>query len=148
MKILGDMDQIISLPKFALDCPVLRLGANIFGAATTIQNAFPAEFTARIFDAPVSFPVLLSDSGRAIHASLSGRSIALLGTILHGYTDDVAVVEALGTILTNGDAGSLSSITSLLQGLTLPGIGPAGIPAVPPAKHRKRAPPAAQKTHR
>jgi hypothetical protein len=52
MEILGDMDQIGSLPKFTLDCPVLRLGANIFGAATTIQNAFAAEFTARSWMRP------------------------------------------------------------------------------------------------
>jgi hypothetical protein len=56
-----------------------------------------------------------------------------LGAILHGFTNDLAVLEALGTVLTNGDTDSLSSIISHLQGLTLPGTGPAGIPVVPPA---------------
>jgi hypothetical protein len=40
-KITGDMGQVITLPKFALDCPVLRMGANIFGAATSTPDAQP-----------------------------------------------------------------------------------------------------------
>jgi hypothetical protein len=98
-----------------------------------------AEFTARIWDTTIVFPDLLTATGRIIHSPLSGRSIALgmllpaLGTTLHGFTNDLAVLDALGTVLTNGDTDSLSSITSHLQGLTLPGTGPAGIPVVPPA---------------
>jgi hypothetical protein len=136
----ADMDQIISISIFALDSSVLRLGSNIFGAATAIQDAFVAEFAARIWDTSASFPNFLTDTGRVIHSPLSGRSIALgmllpdLGAILHGFTNDLAVLEALGTVLTNGDADSLSSIISHLQGLALPGTGPAGIPVgVPPA---------------
>ena len=139
-KVAGDLAQIISIPMFSLNSPVLRLSSNIFGAATPVQDAFVADFTARLWDTTISFPNLLTDTGRVIYSPLSGRSIALgmllpdLGTTLHGFTNDLAVLEALGTVLTNGDADSLSSIISHLQGLALPGTGPAGIPVgVPPA---------------
>jgi hypothetical protein len=68
-KVTGDMDQIISISMFALDSPVLRLGSNIFGAATAIQDAFVAEFTARIWDTTTIFPNLLTDTGRVIYSA-------------------------------------------------------------------------------